>query len=72
MLPHLSVHFKTHADDHILPLLLKVWTIPFPHLVTGDQRLIPILSGLSFPSPSGKLSLYGVQALIFATSTNET
>ena len=35
MLPHLSVHFKTHADDHILPLLLKVWTIPFPNLVTG-------------------------------------
>ncbi len=46
MLPHLRVHFKAHADDHILPQLLVVWTIPFPRLsfakqnFGGDQRIM--------------------------------
>ena len=70
MLPHLRVHFKAHADDHITLLFPKVWTIPSPSSRGGGQRVIPILSELSFPSPSGKLSLYGVKHITFYALTS--
>lgn len=40
------MRLKAPADDHIIPLLPKVWTIPFPRLIFvlqnfgGGQRIM--------------------------------